>query len=504
MTNNIEFEKWSYSAESSRFVPKRSSGKVVYRSAAMPQRSQPTPEKPGDRKTIAQPPLPPPPNPKYQQSSSLQQSPIQTEEAPGVSPTVADTPTSYDIHTEGPLTYFSYYFEDGGNASPQPDDAQASRSKLPLGFIGAGAVAATVVSGLVIGDALKPTDAPKNNQPTSSTNQQDSAKNLPRPASASPEQLNTERSLPQAKPQSTTKPSSKPAPGKTSSLRQVQQLQNLPAPVPIAMPETLVSSQPVVPKQSNTRLPNVPVRNQAALPNVNIPRMSVQEAASRQAALSSIAQPETLPTDNQPSVEQSVSVTPIPTEATPNSTALPPFASSPDRFDTDQNNLIPNAPAIEQAPVSPPQDQASNSQGNNADRETINRETQSSVAAIASPQTSSQPAGQTSGQPEAIKDYITLPQTASTKAVTLMPLSEQAAAEASNEGQIGQFTVRQVNPQDYQKEWVASNKTVEDPAIALAYPAYGFIDYQRQLIVVLQDKPQNAPMQSQRLTSPSS
>jgi hypothetical protein len=85
-----------------------------------------------------------------------------------------------------------------------------------------------------------------------------------------------------------------------------------------------------------------------------------------------------------------------------------------------------------------------------------------------------------------------------------MPLTAQAAAEASNRKQLGTFTVRQVASQDYQKEWVASNKNTEDPAIALGFPAYGFIDYQRQVIIVLTEQPENTPMQSQKPGPPSS
>ncbi|EKQ67102.1 hypothetical protein OsccyDRAFT_4925 [Leptolyngbyaceae cyanobacterium JSC-12] len=504
MTNNIRFEKWSYSGESSRFVPERNSGKVVYRLPTMPQRSHPTPAKPGDRKTMAQPPLPPPPNPKYQQPALAQELDMQAQEISGAASTRADIPAPYDVYTEGPITYFNYYFEEMGNTVPEFNDSQKSRSKLPLGFIGAGAVAATVVSGLVIGDVLKPTDAPKSNEPTKPSNQQDSAKNLPRLASASPEKLNTDRFLNPIAPQTPTNARTKLAPRKTTSLQQLQQLQNLPASPPIAMPETLALSQPTSSPQSNIQRPQVPVRNQAISQNVNIPRLSVQEAASRQAALSPVAQPETFPTSNQPAPQQPASVTPSSTNGTPNTIGLPPFAPSSDQTVTDQGNPAPIAPADEMAPVSPPLSQIRNPQVSNPQASTGEVKNLTSGPAIATSPFSNTRASQPAQQLEALKDYLALPQTGSSRAVSIMPLSQQAATEAANEEQIGRFTVRQVSPQDYQKEWVASNKTVEDPAIALAYPAYGFIDYQRQLIVVLQEKSQDAPMQSQRLTVPSS
>jgi len=85
-----------------------------------------------------------------------------------------------------------------------------------------------------------------------------------------------------------------------------------------------------------------------------------------------------------------------------------------------------------------------------------------------------------------------------------MPLSSKAAEEAATKPQIGIFTVRQVNQQDYQKEWLTSNRNPSDPAIASAFPAYGFIDYQRQVIVVLKEQPNSIPLQSKAPMLPSS
>lgn len=82
-----------------------------------------------------------------------------------------------------------------------------------------------------------------------------------------------------------------------------------------------------------------------------------------------------------------------------------------------------------------------------------------------------------------------------------MPLSSKAAGEAVAKPQIGPFTVRQVNQQDYQKEWQTSNRNSRDPAIAYAFPSYGFIDYQRQVIVVLKEQPDLNSLQSQRTTT---
>lgn len=143
--------------------------------------------------------------------------------------------------------------------------------------------------------------------------------------------------------------------------------------------------------------------------------------------------------------------------------------------------------------------------------------------------------------PQGIQDFLALPQKLSTpKAIALMPLTQQAAVEATNTKQLGQYTVRQVSPQEYQKEWLSSQKTPRTDetssemnagtdaernvvandtgnsaaddvangqatdAIALGFPAYGFIDYQRQLIIVLRDQSETIPMQSQTSGQPTS
>jgi hypothetical protein len=103
--------------------------------------------------------------------------------------------------------------------------------------------------------------------------------------------------------------------------------------------------------------------------------------------------------------------------------------------------------------------------------------------------TNSTVATPTTGLPQGIREYIAFGQKpAEVRRVSLMPLTEKAAVEAVGTKQVGTFTVRQVAAQEYQKEWLASNPNAADPAMALAFPAYGFIDYQRQVIVVLQDK----------------
>ncbi|MCY7392310.1 MAG: hypothetical protein LH647_12750, partial [Leptolyngbyaceae cyanobacterium CAN_BIN12] len=103
--------------------------------------------------------------------------------------------------------------------------------------------------------------------------------------------------------------------------------------------------------------------------------------------------------------------------------------------------------------------------------------------------------------PSRLQDFVTLAQRAPvTKPMTLMPLTQQAATEAGQYQQLEQFIIRQVAAQDYQKEWSASSKSSDSSG----YPAYGFIDYQRQVIVVLSERTQANPVQSQKATPPNS
>jgi hypothetical protein len=433
------------------------------------------------------------------------------------------------MQTEGGLTYFNYYFE--AMSTIAQEEAAPGRSKLTLGLVGAGVVAATVVSGLVIGDVWQKSQAPEDGQPKDASLKQDAAKNSPQANPAVPEQQNVERSRPNPTPSPQNRPAI--APRKTSA-RQPDPLLSPPAmpPAPaIAAPETLATTPvlpaptPVVPR-SNTTNPQT-----SAWVTANIPQMSVAEAARRQAALTTVTQPERLPPTAARGIPANAPGTPLPpTDNAANPTPLPPptlGTAAPDQARVEAINPATNSsPIAENGPspgtLSSTPNAVTPGNGNGLQRlfppsaqlegrdrvATVTPEAESmppginsarSTASSLLPETASQP-----GVTQRLQDYLTLPQKSpDSPAVSLLPLSQQAAAEAGNTGQVGQFTVRQVNPQEYQQEWLASNKSTEDPAIALAFPAYGFIDYQRQVIVVLKDQP-STPLQSQRTTAPRS
>lgn len=450
------------------------------------------------------PPLPPPPNLKLTRSQAQAESVVMPETtSQSSSPTPTNTP--YEIHTEGPLTYFNYYFEDVVPSATADSHSPAAPSKVTVGLIGAGVVAVTVASGLIIGDALKQPDS-ETRKPANTVKR--SPTNLPRPTTTSPEPLNTPRSTPQSTPQPTIKPRSSQTSNQTSIQSPLQPEYSSPTEA-IAAPET-IALNPSTPLTPSRPAPATTNRKLPAFANSNLSSVIVRQEAIKQSSASAIAPPETL----EPTTAAPESVRPSsPTQATndqaqPASTPAaitPETASNPTSIQAPTTADEATAPDRTTTPLPPNQD-ANDLRRFFPERTPVAMGDRAAPAAATNPSTDTKALTQTStaaAKTQRIQDYLNLAQKANPNPIALMPLSQQAATEASNLPQVGPFAVRQVNPQDYQKEWVVSNKTVEDPAIALAFPAYGFIDYQRQLIVVLQ--PQLEPSaQSQKLAAPQS
>jgi hypothetical protein len=462
------------------------------------------------------PPLPPPPNPKYLQSESIAESDEPTSDEFSDSPHTHPENSPYEVQTEGPLTYFNYYFEELGTVAASDEAESKSNSKLAVGMVGAGVVAATVVSGLVIGDALQRAQAPEDGQPKNTSLKRSSAEKPTRTPAVSPERQEVERSpVQKTSPSSTPTLPAKPKPGKTSFLS-APELQLPPPAVPIAAPETLAlaptrSAPPNVSPTAPT--PRQPSPWVAA----NVPQMSVQEAANRQAAGSLIAQPEKLPTERQNS-SQGTPLPPMDAGANADREPLPSPAIAPSATSSTQTESSNGTPAAtgennsSQSAAAPLPNQPSNEETSGlqqlfpvkpSDAGTGDRATATSTTSTASQPQEQSPSTQARGT-QGIQAYINLPRSLPPdRTVSLMPLSQQAAVEAANTTKVGEFAVRQVNTQEYQKEWATSSKT-DDSDLANAFPAYGFIDYQRQVIVVLQAKPDTATLQSQQPSGPNS
>ncbi|MGQ9869538.1 hypothetical protein [Leptodesmis sp.] len=479
-----------------------------------------------------------------------------------------DPKKCYERHINGALTYFNYYFEDLAiPATPADYPTFPPRSKLPVGAVGAGVLAATIASGAIISDAFNQPEAPQSNQPQDLEIKQSVDSLSPRPTTTAPEKLETGRSLSASPVEST--PTKIPAKQPTTSAQ--QQPQNI--------SKSLITSGPLVSNaqplklspltlnsapRSTPDVPAAPTQPSNSGTRSNSIKDSLRSAIARQqfANPSAVAPPETLPPSGAfsgiaesatsaphrtpgatpsgngttqvanlssgqfPSPSANSGTTPFPPSSgmfTPASSGSPNQAQSP--FDSAQggtpaavNNL--GQPSGITATGSYPTVSGTDSQNRQAtsgrtdnapaDRllesgnTALNRVTSAPATGSTSPGTATGSSPLASNTSEGIQDYLNHPPKPGAEALALMPLSSRAAGEAAAKPQIGSFTVRQVNQRDYQKEWQTSNRNPQDPAIAYAFPAYGFIDYQRQVIVVLKEQPDLNPLRSQRTTPPNS
>ncbi|MGI0484981.1 hypothetical protein ACN4EK_06055 [Pantanalinema rosaneae CENA516] len=65
--------------------------------------------------------------------------------------------------------------------------------------------------------------------------------------------------------------------------------------------------------------------------------------------------------------------------------------------------------------------------------------------------------------------------------VAVMPLTQQESQEVATRDRLGQFKILRLSQSAYQQEWRTSNGDTDSPA-----PTFGFVDYPRQVIAVMQ------------------
>ncbi len=416
-------------------------------------------------------------------------------------------PAHYDVHTKGPLTYFQFYLDEVVQSANATEPAEKRQSISTTVLLGAGFVAATVVSGLLIGDALnKPAPPPDTKVPPVKPKQR-AMVSMPRPTSASPEKLEAPRSQPPAIPQSFPRQN----PFDQATLQSFAPV--LPSVTLAAVPETLTVSRSS-PKRTVTGAPAPAGMKPLVrpgyqdLPDLQRPPQppltalnAVPASAIRETIPTGIAAPERI---NEPAAISPPDPT-QPRTTQPNSTPFPPAQPSAEASPATpqaESQLTAPIPSISE-PASPATDPPQlNSTSNAIESKLPNRAVKTALtddrrAIAASPTNlSSQPVG-----PSRLQDFVTLAQSAPVaKPRTFLPLTQQAATEAGQYKQLEKFAIRRVAAQDYQKEWSASSKSPDSSG----YPAYGFIDYQRQVIVVLTEQPQTNPVQSQKATPPNS
>lgn len=484
--------------------------------------------------------------------------------APPPNPALVKPQKSYDKHTDGALTYFNYYFEDLTTPAARADyPAPPSRSKIPVGAVGAGVVAVTLASGAMIADALHQPEAPRSDQPQDSEVKQKAEAQNPRPTTIAPEKLETGRSLsasPSESPVTKTPTNRQPAPtlkrtqsaadslitrGPLISNAQPLKLAPLSSPAPRSAPSnSTVSSQPDPSGTgSNSRIDAI--RSAIARQLANSPAVAPPETLPPAGTAPGMAGATTLPANTNsgampagngvsqpvnptssqfPSQSTNSQTTPFPPDSGLSTSALPSNpnpgqlsgssqagTAAPINSVSSSGVTTSGANSTVNAAVSPSREMMPGSGGMApGDRlletgsATLNRLTAAPTTGSSVSNAATASVSLANNAAEGIQDYLNRPPKAAAEAPALMPLSSKAAGEAAAKPQVGPFTVRQVSQQDYQKEWQTSNRNPSDPAIAYAFPAYGFIDYQRQIIVVLKEQPNLNPLQSQRPTTPSS
>jgi hypothetical protein len=110
------------------------------------------------------------------------------------------------------------------------------------------------------------------------------------------------------------------------------------------------------------------------------------------------------------------------------------------------------------------------------------RDTQSSTVAAAVPsQGTSSNATKAAPTLNSLRDFLNYKRLPSGYMARVMPLSRQAATEVQQSDTVDQFRIVQLSPREYQTAWVIRNGPA---ARQTPTPTYGFIDYQRQMIVV--------------------
>lgn len=429
----------------------------------------------------------------------------------------------YDVCTEGPLTYFRYYLEDADEFAHRSEQSPRSLQQklVRTGLIGAGVLAA-LASGIAAMDALtKEQPNPNPNQPVT-------------PPKTTPTPENQELSSTKATPQPSTpetidlSPSS-PLQFSLTPSTSIDQLRQ-----PTAQLKQSPNSPPVLPALSTAQLE----ATQAAF-SLPAPQLSTAPAI---AALAPETQPQlTLAQNRQPSspeaettnsilnatssdlVQPEISspmnlasgaivnnisppesfITPLSATDAMNAIAAQPLASN--SLDAGQSS-VPNAAQPSSTTIAsnfpmPTVQMATNADNGNAelalkpnlptttapgDRwlEAVPSQPLAPIVSTAKPSTSTvaQPSVELPEQVSpGVRNLLQPNSQASGIQVAVMPLTQQESQEVAMRDRLGQFKVLRLNQPEYQQEWRTSNGDADSPA-----PTFGFVDYPRQVIAVIQ------------------
>jgi hypothetical protein len=357
-------------------------------------------------------------------------------------------PVPDDVQTKSPLTYFQFYLDEVVQSANVTEPTEKRQSISTTALLGTGFVAATVVSGLLIGDALNQPTAPPDTKILPLKPRQRALKWVPRPRPtlAVPEKLVARRS--QAIPESV---SASPIVLRQNSVDQTipqSVVPMLPSVTLAAVPETLTVSRNSTPKRIVTgtpapagmkplvrppyqELPDLQRPPQTPLTALNSPH----PAAIRETIPTEIAAPERIPSG------QSAATSTLANPSQPSTTTLtkpaslppaqPSIESSPATPPRTESELAapnpsvpaPVTPATEPPSVNSPSSEIESKLPNGAVKKAMLPDRRSAIAA-APANLSAQP-----GVPSHPQDVVPLAQSVA-QPTTVMPLTQPGATEA--------------------------------------------------------------------------
>jgi hypothetical protein len=402
---------------------------------------------------------------------------------------VADS--SYDTHTDGPLTYFQYYLDGESGEAAEYNPVSLRRPSMPTGLVGAGILGAALISGFSIADAMKQ-GQPVAKRPTPSPLQDLKTQAAPPPVvPAPPESLQPEISALPPAPQvnraalgaggaSANLPIvPPPAPALNAISQPTYSLQQgggmVTSIAPISMPQTQEPPAPI----SEVQTPSAPIdmppaSNPQILPPPPLPSGILSEP--QPVVVSNIpdpAAPEAIPAPGATNLQPLQAVAPevissAPEMSQPTVGILPrPGLPSTSPVPANLPEVLPALDRISSVTTTIREPLVS---GNDLvfDRKPM------PPGAIETPQAAVPPAQ------SALQTLLTPPQNRGFLAddATLRSLSQQEATLLTQANGIEPFTKRTLTIRDYARAYQVASKQVN------GLPPFGFIDYQQKTITL--------------------
>jgi hypothetical protein len=408
--------------------------------------------------------------------------------------------TSYDVHTDGPLTYFQYYLDGDSGESAEYNPVALRRPSMPTGLVGAGILGAALISGFSIADAMKQ-GQPVAKRPAPSPLQDLKNQTTPPPVVPTPpESMKPEISaLPPAPEVNQAAPGSigpnlpvvtPPAPSSTGINQPTYSLQQGGAALASIAPVSNLPQTAAPDRLNVVQSPLAPI-NPPILPPPPLPSGILSEP--QPVVVSELPAPEIpsaqLPSTQLPSVQPgAIGLQPLAAQgvATPEVIAQPPETTAPARS-TAEIGILPRPSLPNSSPVAAPIDRLSSATTPVKETtvfsgsELVFDRKPMPPGALQSPQPA--PDVQAQAAPvqagAAVQSLLTPPQNKGFLAedTALRSLNQQEAAMLT-QANIEPFTKRTLAIRDYARAYQVASKQVN------GLPPFGFIDYQQKTIIL--------------------